>query len=259
MKTVLLALAFLGSSVVPCCAQLFIFERNDMMRYTSKNPFDRFEDGRPKVPDDLLEKVKALSSEKIWSVLHQAGYPNQYEGNWQILHPGKKLVGRAVTAQYMPARPDLSDVIDAHAASQGLTASLPERVIDRLQPGDVVVVDMFGKITDGTFGGDNLHTAIYSVTKTGFVIDGSIRDLGGVTRLDAAGYFRGSTPTSYRNVMLTGINIPIRIGAATVMPGDVVFGDREGVSFIPPHLVGEIVKNANAVSGERSNKRPPAR
>jgi regulator of RNase E activity RraA len=106
----------------------------------------------------------------------------------------------------------------------------------------VVVVDLFGKITDGTFGGDNLHTAIYTVTKTGFVIDGSIRDLGGVTRLDAAGYFRGSTPSSYRDVMLTGINVPIRIGAATVMPGDVVFGDREGVSFIPPHLVEEVVK-----------------
>ena len=133
MKTVLLALAFLGSSVVPCCAQLFIFERNDMMRYTSKNLFDRFEDGRPKVPDDLLEKVRSLSSEKIWSVLHQAGYPNQYEGNWQILHPGKKLVGRAVTAQYMPARPDLSDVIDAHAASQGLPASLRGRSAGYLQ------------------------------------------------------------------------------------------------------------------------------
>jgi regulator of RNase E activity RraA len=190
----------------------------------------------------LLEKVRGLSSEEIWSVLSQAGYRNQFEGNWQTLHPGKKLVGRAVTAQYMPSRPDVSNVIDAHAASQGMPASLPERVIDMLQPGDVVVVDLFGKITDGTFGGDNLHTAIYTVTKTGFVIDGSIRDLGGVTRLDAAGYFRGSTPSSYRDVMLTGINVPIRIGAATVMPGDVVFGDREGVSFIPPHLVEEVVK-----------------
>ena len=254
MNAALLVLACFGS-VVPCCAQLFPFERDEMMRYTSKNPFARFEDGRPKVPDDLLEKVRALSSEEIWSVLSPAGYPNQYEGNWQMLHPGKKLVGRAVTAQYMPSRPDLSDVIDAHAASQGMPASLPERVIDRLQPGDVVVVDLFGKITDGTFGGDNLHTAIYTVTKTGFVIDGSIRDLGGVIRLDAAGYFRGSTPSSYRDVMLTGINIPIRIGAATVMPGDVVFGDREGVSFIPPHLVEEVLKNAKAASAKHSKAR----
>ena len=141
---------------------------------------------KPVSRKDLLEKVRELSSEEVWSVLSQAGYLSQYEGNWQILHPGKKLVGRAVTAQYMPARPDVSDVINAQAASQGLPESLPERVIDRLQPGDVVVVDLFGKITDGTFGGDNLHTAIYTATRTGFVIDGSIRDLGGVFRLDDA-------------------------------------------------------------------------
>jgi len=103
----------------------------------------------------------------------------------------------------MPARSEVSDVINAQAAARG-------RVIDRLQPGDVVVVDLFGKIADGTFFGDNLHSAIYTGTRTGFVIDGSIRDLGGVIQLDAAGYFRGSTPTTYRNV-LTGINIPTRI------------------------------------------------
>jgi 4-hydroxy-4-methyl-2-oxoglutarate aldolase len=238
----LLQLVTVFAALATCRAQLFTFSRDEMIRYTNSNPFDRFENGRPKVPDALLEKVRGLTSEEISSVLTRAGFLNQYEGNWQILHPGKKLVGRAVTAQYMPSRPDVSDVINAHAAAQGLPESLPERVIDNLQTADVVVVDLFGKITDGTFGGDNLHTAIYVFTKTGFVIDGAIRDLGGVMRLDSAGYFRGSTPSSYRNVMLTGINIPIRIGAATVMPGDVVFGDREGVYFIPPHLVEEIVK-----------------
>lgn len=241
MKALLLLAVVLGG-LAPCRAQLFTFTRDEMIRYTAKSPFSRFADGRPKVPDALLDKVRGLTSEQITSLLTQAGYPNQYEGNWQILHPGTKLVGRAVTAQYMRSRPDVSDVINARAASQGLPQSLPERVIDKLQPGDVVVVDLFGKITEGTFGGDNLHTAIYVFTKTGFVIDGSIRDLGGVIQLDSAGYFRGSTPTSYRNVMLTGINIPIRIGAATVMPGDVVFGDREGVNFIPPQLVEEVVK-----------------
>ncbi len=240
MKALLLSVAISGA-FGPCYGQLFTFRHDEMIQYTSNNPFGRFEDGRPKVPDDLIEKLRGLTSAEIVSVLTRAGYPNQYESNWQILHPGKKLLGRAVTAQYMPSRPDLSDVINAHASSQGLPESLPERVIDQLQPGDVVVVDLFGKITDGTFGGDNLHTAIYEFTKTGFVIDGSIRDLGGVIAIDSAGYFRGSTPTSYSNVMLTGINIPIRIGGATVMPGDVVFGDRDGVDFIPPHLVKEVV------------------
>jgi regulator of RNase E activity RraA len=223
---------------------VFSFSHEEMLKYTAQNPFDRFPDGRPKVPDSVLAKVRGLTSEEIWTVLPNAGYANQFEAGWQMLHPDQKLVGRAVTAQYMPLRPDIGDVADANATSKGLTKSPPQRVIDMLQPGDVVVVDMFGKIAFGTFGGDNLHTAIWAATKTGFVIDGSIRDLGGIMELGSAGYFRGSTPTSYREVMLTGINVPIRIGAATVMPGDVVYGDREGVTFIPPHLVDKVVKQA---------------
>jgi regulator of RNase E activity RraA len=144
----------------------------------------------------------------------------------------------------MPLRPDVGDVADATAIAKGQVKAQPQRVIDMLQPGDVVVVDLFGKITYGTFGGDNLHTALYAATKTGFVIDGAIRDLDGVMEVGSDGYFRGATPTTYREVMLTGINIPIRVGSATVMPGDLVFGDREGVYFIPPQLVELILKQA---------------
>lgn len=243
MRTICFIVAALALSA-HACAQVFSFTREEMIRYTAKNPFDRFADGRPKVPDSLLEKMKGLSSEEIWGVLPGAGYNNQFEGGWQILHPGRKLVGRAVTVQYMPLRPDVRDVADANATSKGQVKAPPQRVIDMLQPGDVVVVDLFGKITYGTFGGDNLHTALYAVTKTGFVIDGAIRDLDGVTEIGLQGYFRGATPTTYREVMLTGINIPIRVGNATVMPGDVVFGDSEGVHFIPPQFVEPILKQA---------------
>lgn len=227
--------------------QVFAFSRDEMVRYTSNNPYERFPDGRPKVPDSLLEKVRGLSAEEIWGVLPGAGYANQFEGGWQLLHPGKKLIGRAVTVQYMPLRPDVGEVADANAVSKGLAKAPPQRVIDMLQPGDVVVVDLFGKIAFGTFGGDNLHTALYAATGTGFVIDGSIRDLEGVMEVPAAGYFRGATPTTYSQVMITGINVPVRIGAATVMPGDVVFGNREGLFFIPPHLVQTIVDKAEVI------------
>src|SRR5215467_3934761 len=226
------------------CAQVLSLSRADLMKFTAKNPYGRFEDGRPKVPDELLEKLRQDSSEEIWSALTRAGYANQFEGGWQILHPEKKLVGRAVTAQYMPARPDLSEIADQSAAAKGMAKGLPQRIIDTLQRNDVVVVDLFGKVTYGTFGGDNLHTAIWAATETGFVIDGAIRDLNGVRELPSAGYFRGVTPTSYRDVMISGINVPVRIGAATAMPGDIVFGDAEGVTFIPPHVVDEILKEA---------------
>ena len=218
--------------------------RPDILKYTVKNPYSRFEDGRPRVPDELLDRIRELSSEEIWTTLTRAGYNNQFEAGWQMLHPEKLLVGRAVTAQYMPLRPDMGEVTDQEAAAKGMAKGLPQRVIDTLQENDVVVVDLFGKIAYGTFGGDNLHTAIWAATKTGFVIDGSIRDLNGVMKLASAGYYRGATPTSYREVMLTGINVPVRIGAATVLPGDIVFGDREGLTFIPPHLIENILKEA---------------
>ncbi|MBL8175536.1 MAG: dimethylmenaquinone methyltransferase [Bryobacterales bacterium] len=230
----------------PSSAQIFQFTREQMLQYTAKNPFERFPDGRPKVPDPLLEKVKGLAAEDIFGVLPGAGYPNQWEGEFRILHPGTKLVGRAVTAQFMPARPDVGDVSEAQAKKKGLGQNANQRVIDMLQPGDVVVVDLFGKVEGGTFAGDNLATAVYAKTKTGMVIDGAIRDLEGIFEIPMQAYFRNVHPSAINNVMLTAVNVPVRIGNATVMPGDVVFGDREGVYFIPPHLVEQVVTKAIA-------------
>jgi regulator of RNase E activity RraA len=225
-------------------AQIFTLNRDQIIEYTAKNPFERFADGRPKVPDALLEKFKAMSVEEVWTILDRVGYKNQYEGHWQILHPEKKLVGRAVTAQFMPFRPDVNEVLESRAKARG-GRNTNQYVIDMLGPGDVIVVDLFGKEEGGTFVGDNLATYIYQATKTGMVIDGSVRDLEGIYPIEMAAYFRAVHPTPIENVMLTGINVPIRIGGATVMPGDVVFGDREGVYFVPPHLVEQIVKNAD--------------
>ena len=118
-------------------------------------------------------------------------------------------------------------------------------MIDQLQPGDVLVADVFGKAEGGTIMGDNLATAIYSATKGGgVVVDGGIRDLEGIAPIDMPVYYRHAHPSAIGGVMLTGYNIPVRIGDATVVPGDVVFGDRTGVYFIPPHTVAQIVDRA---------------
>ncbi len=226
-------------------AQIFTLTRDQLIKYTAKNPFERFADGRPKVPEEILEKCKGLSIEEVWAVLPEAGYPNQFEGGWQLLHPGQKLVGRVVTAQFMPARPDVQQVVEAEARAKGLGHNANQRFIDTLQPGDVAVVDLFGKVEGGTFVGDNLATAIFSATGNGFVVDGSIRDLEGIFEIPMAAYYRAVHPSAIRNVMLTAINVPVRIGNATVMPGDVAFGDRGGVYFIPPHLVKEVVDKAD--------------
>jgi 4-hydroxy-4-methyl-2-oxoglutarate aldolase len=244
MRSKLLWLTLLAAIVAQ--AQIFTLSRDQMVEYTAKNPFERFADGRPKVPDALLEKFKGMSVEEVWSVLDRVGYKNQYEGHWKILHPEKKLIGRALTAQFMPFRADVNEVLEGKAKAGG-GRNNNQHVIDMLGPGDVIVVDLFGKEEGGTFVGDNLATYVYEVTHTGMVVDGSVRDLEGIFPIQMAAYFRGVHPTPIGDVMLTGINVPIRIGGATVLPGDVVFGDREGVYFVPPHLVEQIVKNADEV------------
>lgn len=232
------------AAAIPAHAQVFRFTREDLIKYTAGNPFERFPDGRPKAPDALIEKLRALSMEDVWPVLRAAGYNNQYEDGWRLLQPGKKLVGRAVTAQYIPARPDVNAVIAREGAAAGLHGGQNQWVIDTLQTGDVLVVDIFGKVENGAIIGDNLATAIYVATGAGFVIDGGIRDLEGVKPIGMAGYYRGAHPTAFTDLMCSGINVPVRIGHATVMPGDIVLGDREGVYFIPPALAQKILDRA---------------
>jgi 4-hydroxy-4-methyl-2-oxoglutarate aldolase len=230
----------------PAAAQLLTFSKQDVIDYTPDNPFDRLPDGRPKVPDDLIERAKDLSSEEVWAVLQEKGFNNQYADGFQVLHPGKTMVGRVFTAQFMPSRADVDDVAKKKAKARGVDRLTNQTAIDMLQPGDVLVVDMFGKKVNGTIVGDNLFFYINKATHGGgLVVDGSIRDLDGLSEIDMPGYFRSSDPTPIGNVMLTGINIPVRIGGVTVMPGDLAVGDREGVYFIPSQFVKEVLDHAD--------------
>jgi regulator of RNase E activity RraA len=229
-------------------AQLFTLTKDQMVAYTSQNPFERFADGRPKVPDGLIERARDLSAEEVFAVLPQQGYRNQYADGFRILHPEKRLVGRAFTVQFMPLRPDMEAVVNANAKAAGIPRMYNQVAIDMLQPGDVLVVDLFGQAEGGTIVGDNLFYYIMKATKGGgLVVDGSIRDLEGISRMDMPAYFRHAHPSPIGNVIISGINIPVRIGTTTVMPGDLVFGDSEGVYFIPPALVQKVVDNADEI------------
>jgi len=241
---------FTGVLFLAACAaapaQVFTLTREQMLKYTEKYQGERFSDGRPKVDAKLIDKMDGLSAEEIWAVLPGEGYRNQYEGDFRILHPEKKLIGRAFTVQFMPARPDIKNPNEADAKAQGLRDNGNQRALDMLQEGDVLVADIFGKIEGGTLVGDNLAAYIKAVTHKGFVVDGAIRDLDGIFPLDMGVYYRGVHPTPIsQELMITGINVPIRIGNATVLPGDVVYGDREGIYFVPPHLVQKVLTKAD--------------
>jgi len=226
-------------------AQLGLFSKEQRVELTRQWSGERFADGRPKVADSLLERLKSVDAEEAWGVLMGEGYPNQFEAGWKVINPGERMVGRVVTAVFMPVRPDVNASINEHGKEEGRIGAQNSWVIDTLQPGDVLVVDLFGKIKDGTFAGDNLGTAIYTKSHNGLVVDGSVRDATGLSEIKGLQvYVRDFDPSALRNVMLMGINVPIRIGHATVMPGDVAVSDVEGITFIPPQLAEQVASRA---------------
>ncbi len=222
--------------------------REEMIFLTAEWEGERFPDGRPKVPDDLLDRLKNVSIEEAWGVLRGAGYHNQFEGNWKMIHEDVPIVGRAVTAVYMPSRPELQQRMLERGHAEGRVGAMNSWPIDVLQPGDVYVADAFGKIENGTLIGDNLGNSIFAKSGNGVVFDGSVRDLEGLSEIEGFNAFvRGWDPSFIQEMMLMGLNVPTRIGKATVLPGDAVLAKRGGVIFIPAHLVQRVVETAEIV------------
>jgi len=211
---------------------------------TSQWKGERFPDGRPKVSDELLQRLRNLGLEDVWGVLRNRGYQNQFEGNWQVINPDSAMTGRVVTAQYMPLRPDFADVIKAEGKAEGRgqhggTNSWP---IDILVDGDVYVADSYEKMADGTLIGDNLGNSIYAHSHRGVIFYGSVRDMAGLSEIKGFnGWVKGSDPSYIQQMMLSSINQPIRVGRATVLPGDVVLANKFGVIFVPAFLCQEVV------------------
>jgi regulator of RNase E activity RraA len=231
-------------------AQLFQWTPEQLTKYTAKNPYDRFPDGRPKVPDELITRLKELIAEEVQAVLPEQGFPNQFvsRDGWKVLQPDQKMVGRVFTVQFMPFRGDIAEVDAADAKAKGTQPARNQTAIDQLGPGDIIVADVFG--AEWNFVGNKLAHYIYTTTKNGMIVDGGVCWLDRIVATGMPAYFKNSFPTQGMRVMVTGINIPVRIGNAVVMPGDVVLADREGMWFIPPHMVKDVVE-----SGEMSKAR----
>jgi regulator of RNase E activity RraA len=212
---------------------------------TSKWEGDRFDDGRPKVSDDILTRMEKVTTEEAWGVCAGADHHLQFDGDWVNLHPERVLVGRTVTCRYVPHRADLNEVIQAEGEAHGRVGGQNSWVIDTLVDGDVLVVELFGKIVKGTFIGDNLGTAIAANTgNRGVVIDGSIRDTQRVRQLDMNVLCKGLHPTAIGEVTMVDINGPVRIGQACALPGDVILATSSGVIFVPAHLAELVVERS---------------
>ncbi len=248
MKALLFALFAAGLVF----AQPGIFTKDDLIKYTPDWKGERFADGRPKVPDAILDRMKNVTLEEAWAVLRDTGFTHEYEDGWLSIHPGKILVGRALTAQWLPGRPDIHKVIEEQGKKDGRIGGQNAWPVDMLQPRDVYVCDHFELKQDGPSIGDNVGNAIYARSHNGIVYAGAVRDINGLNELDDfVSFVRFYDPSHHfstsgprLNSTMIGINIPIRIGKATVLPGDVVLGRDGGVLFIPPQLAEQVVKTS---------------
>jgi len=230
-------------------AQQVALNPDQIKALTSAWKGERSPDGRPKVPDALLQRLKNISIEEAWGILRNKGYQNQFEGEWMLLRQNQVMTGRVVTAQYMPMRPDMDQLIKDKGKAEGRIGGTNSWPIDVLSNGDVYVADSYGKVVDGTLIGDNLGNSIYAKSKNGVIFYGSVRDMEGLEEIDGfTAWIKGYDPSYIQQMMLAGINIPIRIGRATVLPGDVVLAKKGGVIFIPAHLLEEVVLNAEFIA-----------
>ena len=233
-----------------CLTQLHAqtMPKEELIFLTSEWKGERFPDGRPKISDDLIRRAKNITIEDAWTVLRNDGYVCQFDGNWKMVHPDVTIAGRALTAMFMPTRPDVEKNIKDRGAKQGRTGNTNAWPIDVLSKGDVYVADGFGKIKDGTLMGDNLGNSIYAKSGTGVIFDAAARDLDGLSKIEGFNAFvRDWHPSFLQDVVLMGLNTPIRVGQALVLPGDLVLAKRSGVIFIPAHLAEKVVITAEFI------------
>ena len=236
-----LSLSFTGSLFAQTIS------KEELIFLTSEWKGERFVDGRPKLPDDILERAKKIYIDDAWTVLKNEGYLNQFEGNWKTVND-TIITGRAVTAMYMPSRVDVEKNIKSRGAQQGRTGNTNSWPIDILVKGDVYVADAFGKISGGSIMGATLANSIYAKSGNGVVFDGAARDLLEISKIKGFNAFvRDFHPSFTEEMVLMGLNTPIRIGVAIVVPGDLVIAQKEGVLFVPAHLADEVVGTSEFV------------
>jgi regulator of RNase E activity RraA len=231
----------------PCRVQAQQLSKEELVYLTSEWKGERFPDGRPKIPDDLLRRAREIGIEEAWSILNNEGYHCQFEGGWKMVNDSS-IVGRALTACFIPSRPDLEKSIKDKGKKEGRIGNTNSWPIDQLSKGDVYVADGFGKIANGTLIGDNLGNSIFARSGNGVIFDASARDLEGLSEIKGFNAFvRDFDPSYLKDEMLIGLNTPIRIGHAVVLPGDLVLAKKEGVVFIPAQLAEKVIVTAEFI------------
>ncbi len=245
MFRISITLALILSFAESAFAQLKTISTENRIALTHEWKGQRFPDGRPRVPDSILQSLKDVDAEEASQTLAPHGFTTQFEGGWREINPGDRMVGRVFTAVFMPSRPDVNSAINDEGKADGRTGAQNVWPIEMLSPGDILVVDLFGKVNEGTYAGDKLSTAIFAKSGNGLVVNGAVRSASRISEIQGMHVFvRDFDPSALNDATLVGVNVPIRVGEVTVLPGDIAVSDTEGVTFIPPQLAQEVVDDA---------------
>ena len=197
------------------------------------------------VTEAQLERLRELPLEAVWGALQGRRYVRSFEGGFQLTVPNAKLVGRAVTMRYLPVRPDLMEAVQTLAKEGDWDYQYNVRAGEDLKPGDVVVVELGGMVDRATFLGDVTGLGMRAAGALGAIVDGGIRDLSEfIPMKDFPIYYRGAHASAMADQVGVEWNGPIRIGGITVLPGDIIVADAEGVQVVPPNLVTEVIAAA---------------
>lgn len=212
-------------------------------------------DKKARATDEHLAALEELPLETIWGVLRGMGYEETYFPGMTPTVPGKRLVGRAVTIRYLPRRPDLVEAMEALAEKGGWSSKYHTRAAEESKPGDVLVVDTGGQVEGGVFFGDISALGAQMSGASGAILYGSTRDLDELKEMtDFPVFSMGFHPAGATQIGVDW-NIPIRVGTATVMPGDLVLATDEAVIFFPPTIADEVIAKAKKHRDEEDYKR----
>ena len=197
------------------------------------------------VTDAQLQRLRELPIEAVWGALQGRRYTRSFEGGFQLTVPDTKLVGRAVTMRYLPVRPDVMEAVQTLAKEGDWDHQYNVRAGEDLKPGDVVVVELGGMVDRATFLGDVTALGMQMAGALGIIIDGGIRDLTELMAMKKLPiFYRGAHASAMADQVGVQWNGPIRLGGITVLPGDIIVADAEGVQVVPPQFVADVIRAA---------------
>lgn len=208
-----------------------------------------------RLTDEQMAQLKTFPLEAVWASVRELGYTNAHMSGLQSTRPNERLVGRALTMRYLPRRPDLVEAMQTLAKEGDWAVAYNVRAGEEARAGDVLVVDLGGGIPDGIFFGDISALAAQVNGARGAVLYGSTRDL---TELrEMAGFPVLAVGFDPRPATQIGVdwNVPVRVGGATVLPGDAVVADDEAVVFFPPSIADEVIARAARIVEQENYER----